>query len=105
MSSPTNPNQFTELRPEPLQSTLDRLQRRIDERFVGSGLGQVALGLRALSDDVVTLVERLRKPVWTVRIAAAVAAVALLVVTALVIASAAHSDDAVSTHALSRLLL
>jgi hypothetical protein len=96
MSTSTNPNQFTELRPEPLQSTLDRLQRRIDERFVGSGLGQVALGLRALSDDVVTLVERLRKPVWAVRIAATVAAVALLVVTALVIASAAHRDAGIS---------
>jgi hypothetical protein len=91
-----NMSEFTELRAGPLQSTLDRLQHRIAERFPDSGLSRVARELRALSNDVVTLTSRLRRPVWFVRVGAAIAGLALLVLTAFVIAAAARRDSGIS---------
>lgn len=73
---------FTELKPRPLFSTIEKLEQRIAERFPDSGLSQVCAEFRRLATECEALALRLNKPLWPVRIAAVVAACLLLFVAA-----------------------
>jgi len=59
---------YSELRPELILATLDKLQNRINERFPGSGLGQVALELNQVAAAIVELVQKMRRPLWSIRV-------------------------------------
>lgn len=67
-------DRYTELRPQPLFSTIEKLEQRIAERFPESGLLQVCGEFRRLSTDCETLAQRLGKPLWPVRVASVLAA-------------------------------
>ncbi|HNL38890.1 MAG TPA: hypothetical protein PKL15_08470 [Saprospiraceae bacterium] len=62
-------DRFTELKSEPLFSTIEKLEQRIGERFPESGLYQVCSEFRRLAGDCETLAQRLGRPIWPVRVA------------------------------------
>jgi hypothetical protein len=64
---------FTDLDPAAVRVTIARLAARIEERFPGSGLAEVATELLRLSDQTAGNVERLRRPVWWLRALTALA--------------------------------
>lgn len=59
------------------------LQRRISERFEGSGLSQVASELHQVAQDAAMISEWLDRPIWWVRIAVAGGALTLFVAVAI----------------------
>ena len=61
----------TELQARHILATIRRLERRILERFPGSGLGGVSARLGHLAGEAEAEVEQLRKPLWLPRIGAA----------------------------------
>lgn len=69
---------YSELQLERIQETLAALERRIGERFPGSGLGRVAAELGQLSGTTGLVLERLRRPLWALRISAGVGIAAIL---------------------------
>jgi len=71
----------SELHPGPINSTITRLAQRIQERFPGSGLSNVAAELLRVAELNQRITEQLRRPLWQVRVftALAVAALAALV--------------------------
>lgn len=81
VSTPTPPlaaENRGELRADRVIETIDRLQHRIQERFPGSGLGQVCVELRRIATDTAELIPVLRRPIWPLRVAALVGAAALV---------------------------
>lgn len=70
---------YRRLNEERILSTLDRLGKRIDERFPDSGLGRVCDELRALGDEAAANTDWLRRPLWPARIAAASFLVGVLI--------------------------
>ncbi len=72
------PAVYSELKCDLILKTLDQLQRRIHERFPNSGLSKVCAELRQVGDGVAQLIERLRRPIWSVRIVV-VAIITLLI--------------------------
>ena len=63
--------------------TVDQLARRIVERFPSSGLGSVGRELLAVANESAARLERLRRPIWPLRIAvgallAAIVAIAVM---------------------------
>ncbi len=72
---------YSELQLERIGETIAALEKRIGERFPGSGLSRVAAELHRLADRTGAVVERLRRPVWILRIAAAIGIAAILGVT------------------------
>jgi hypothetical protein len=60
-------NMFDELKLDQILRTLGGLRARIEERFPGSGLGQVAGSLHAVGEDLAPLLERARRPRWLAR--------------------------------------
>ena len=58
---------YSELDPAPIRETLSLLARRIQERFPGSGLGEVAEELVHVAQQNQAVVEHLRKPLWWLR--------------------------------------
>lgn len=69
---------YSELRPAPVCSTITLLARRIQERFPGSGLSQVAAELVRVADQNQRVVEHSRRPLWWVRVLTALAIAALV---------------------------
>ncbi len=69
---------YSELQLERIGETIAALEKRIGERFPGSGLSRVAAELHRLADRTGAVVERLRRPVWILRIAAAIGIAAIL---------------------------
>lgn len=67
-----------ELRADRVIETIDRLQLRIQERFPGSGLGQVCAELRRVAEETASSIPILRQPIWPLRVAAYVGAAALI---------------------------
>jgi hypothetical protein len=57
----------SELSAEPIAATIAVLARRIQERFAGSGLSQVAAELVHVAERNREIVEQLRRPLWWVR--------------------------------------
>ena len=62
------PRRYSELKPEYILGTLEKLKKRIDERFPDSGLGKVASELNEVASAIVGLVEQLPRPLWPIRI-------------------------------------
>jgi hypothetical protein len=73
---------YSELRPAPIRATAERLARRIDERFRGSGLSLVAAELLRLAQQNEEVVEQLRRPLWWLRALSAAAIITVLLLTA-----------------------
>jgi hypothetical protein len=61
-------------------ATIRRLERRIEERFPGAGLGGVCSRLAELAATADAEIARLRKPLWALRIATVVGAAGLLAI-------------------------
>lgn len=61
-------SQYTELNVSRIIKTLHTLELRILERFPGSGISQVCAELRLVGAEVEQLIERMRQPIWMVRI-------------------------------------
>ncbi|MEN8375307.1 MAG: hypothetical protein ABFS34_07650, partial [Gemmatimonadota bacterium] len=70
-----------------IRHTLERLERRIAERFPGSGLRRVAGDLRGIAEETESVLQRARRPHWPIRLAvyAALAAIGALVVALVII--------------------
>jgi hypothetical protein len=71
-----------ELRADRVIETIDRLQHRIQERFPGSGLGQVCAELRRVAGDTASSIPVLRRPIWPLRVSAVLGAAGLIATTA-----------------------
>jgi hypothetical protein len=71
---------YSELKPERIIATIATLERRIGERFPGSGLSQAAAELHRLAGETDEIVNRLRQPIWALRIGAAVGIAGILFV-------------------------
>jgi hypothetical protein len=89
-------DQYAELRANAVVKTAAALEQRIGERFPDSGLFGVAGALRGVGDDVVALTTRLRRPVWPLRIAALLAGIGLLTVTAILFVETARRDSGIN---------
>ncbi|MGH7561222.1 MAG: hypothetical protein ACRENB_09380 [Gemmatimonadales bacterium] len=59
---------FRQLAAGEILATLGRLRERIEERFPGSGLAQVAHGLRTFADENSAVLSYLARPHWAIRI-------------------------------------
>jgi hypothetical protein len=71
---------YSELKPERIISTVATLERRIGERFPGSGLSQAAAELHRLAGETDEVVNQLRRPIWALRVGAAVGIAGILFV-------------------------
>jgi len=69
---------YSELQLDRIAETIAALEKRIGERFPGSGLSRVAAELHRLADQTGAVVQRLRRPVWILRMAAATGILAIL---------------------------
>ena len=69
---------YSELDPGPIRATIELLARRIAERFPSSGLLGVAEELLRTADQNQKLIERLRRPIWWLRVLAVLGALALV---------------------------
>jgi hypothetical protein len=58
---------YSELHPTPISLTISVLARRIEERFPGSGLSQVAAELVRVAAQNQSVIENLRRPLWWLR--------------------------------------
>ena len=72
------PSSRGELQSGPIRATIAALNARIEDRFPGSGLGEVGKTLLELADVNDREVERARHPIWWLRALIALGAVALL---------------------------
>lgn len=61
---------YDELHCDRILETIGRLELRISERFPGSGLSHVSAQLGRLASEAGARVERLRRPIWLLRIGA-----------------------------------
>src|SRR5688500_20384299 len=68
---------YSKLDPVPIRATIERLQRRIEERFPESGLSRVSAELTALARENEIIIVQLRKPLWWLRVTGVVALIAL----------------------------
>jgi len=71
---------FSSLRADAILNTIEKLEKRIDERFPNSGLGQVCKEFKGLATDTEKTALRLGQPLWPLRVATFVAAGLLLFV-------------------------
>ena len=69
---------YSELNPERIIETLDKLKSRIDSSFPGAGLGMVAGELKEVGLCIIRLVGELRRPLWTLRVLTLTAIVTLI---------------------------
>ena len=62
---------YSELKIERIEETLEVLERRVVERFPNSSLTGVTAELRTIAGATEAVVEKLRRPIWPLRIGAA----------------------------------
>lgn len=74
---------YRRLNEERIRTTLDKLGRRINERFPDSGLGRVCEELRALGEEAQANTDWLRRPLWPARLLATLVLVGVLVLVAM----------------------
>lgn len=74
------PARYSELKCDLILKTLEKLERRITDRFPSSGLSQVCNELRHVGAGVSQLVDRLSRPLWVVRIAVTLLSVLFIVI-------------------------
>jgi hypothetical protein len=72
----------TQLEAEPVRDTILRLSRRVEERFPGSGLSRVVADMGHLAEQNAAVVDHLRRPLWGLRAAAALALAAMIAILA-----------------------
>jgi hypothetical protein len=72
---------YSELQPECILETITALEHRIGERFPGSGLSRVSAELRRLGSESGVMIQRLRRPMWLLRLGAALGIVGILSIT------------------------
>lgn len=94
---------FTELNPESILQTINRLEHRIAERFPESGLLQVCKEFRNLSGQSQKLAAQLSPPIWPVRLLA-IAAAGLLVFVAIGAVSVMTQRFSLTTDNIAELL-
>jgi hypothetical protein len=80
------PRADVELRSEHIVATIDRLGRRIEERFPGAGLGRVCDQLRRLAARAGDDAERLRRPIWPLRLGTWLGSAGIVVVAVAIVA-------------------
>ena len=73
---------FQQLDATQIVNTCATLQRRVEERFEGSGLSRVARELRQVADEAAKLSAWLDRPIWWVRVAVVSGILLLLAVVA-----------------------
>jgi hypothetical protein len=66
---PREPGSLRSLTPSKVVETIGILQRRIEERFPGSSLANIARELHVISQDAVVRADRIRRPNWWLRAA------------------------------------
>ena len=77
-------------------ATIDRLPRRIDERFGGSGLHAVSRNLHGLAAAAGDRAAAIARPIWGLRILAAVFGGAVLLVSVVVVIELHPSGETLS---------
>ena len=78
MSTPGTDRQLAELDPSRIVDTIARLERRVSERFPGSGLSRICGELGELAAETRADVARLRHPIWPLRLLAAAGIAAIV---------------------------
>jgi hypothetical protein len=73
---------YAELNGIYVRETIEKLERRIAERFPGSGLSRVSAELGGLASAAEAQIERLQKPMWLPRIGAALGILGMLAIAA-----------------------
>lgn len=73
-SGTTVGGKFTELRSELILATIEKLEARIGDRFPDSGLQRVCREFRQLAGEADVVAQRLRSPIWPVRVISLAAA-------------------------------
>jgi hypothetical protein len=71
---------YSELQIERIEETLETLGRRIAERFPGSSLAGVTAELQEIAARSEAVVDRIRKPIWPLRIGAALGIAGILAI-------------------------
>ena len=71
-------SRYAELQSQFVRATIEALMARIAERFPGSGLSQVAAELLVVADQNQSVIVRLRRPLWPIRVLTALTIVALV---------------------------
>lgn len=59
---------YSELKEDRIMSTLGLLERRVGERFPDSGLSAVTGELHQVGEEIVALINKLRGPIWELRV-------------------------------------
>jgi hypothetical protein len=70
-----------------IRETLDRLTRRIEERFPGSGLGRVSADVATIGRETSDLLAYLRAPQWAVRLLVGSTVLAAVVVVVVLVST------------------
>lgn len=90
---PDEPGSLRSLKPVKVVETIATLQRRIEERFPGSSLASIAHELHVIAEDAVVRADRIRRPLWALRLGIALLIAAILAVLFEVVVSLRVTDD------------
>ena len=72
---------YSELKIDRIEETIAALQNRISERFPASGLNRISAELLRLATQSEPVLDRLRRPIWLLRIGAALGIAGILAIT------------------------
>ncbi|MGD9724458.1 MAG: hypothetical protein AB7O59_24355 [Pirellulales bacterium] len=90
---PREPASLRSLTPGKVVETIGQLQRRIDERFPGSSLANIASELHTISKDAMVRADRIRRPNWLLRLVIALLIAVILAVLAEIAVSLRVTGD------------
>jgi hypothetical protein len=76
----TRRSTYSELQCARILETIRTLERRISERFPASGLSRICAELGLLTSKTEATIERLRRPIWVLRIGAVLGVLAIIAV-------------------------
>lgn len=69
---------YSELDSGHILNTLRDIQHRVSESFPGSGLSQVSAELQEVGQAIVLLADKLRRPIWAIRLLTIIGIIALI---------------------------
>jgi hypothetical protein len=69
---------YSELDSVHILNTLKSIEQRVNESFPGSGLGKVSAELQEVGQAIVLLAEKLRQPIWAIRVLIIIGIVGLI---------------------------
>src|SRR5207245_9473291 len=72
---------YSELQIERIEETIATLERRIGERFPGSGLSRVSAELLRLAKKTEGVIALLRRPIWILRVGTVVGVAGIVAIT------------------------